>query len=172
MELHRNTGKVRRTNLLIAAFGALCVSLPALLGLLGREFFLGPWFWYIAGGVAVAVGVYGIYSSLRPFRVELQEAGLVLRVGGLNSTVPWGSVAAITIERLSYLKPPALPHVILWPAEGVDLGAKPTYKKDGRAGYELAQLDDLVETPDEVVAILQRYAGAKFSASDLPTSPR
>ncbi|MET8153345.1 hypothetical protein ACIBSW_16470 [Actinoplanes sp. NPDC049668] len=167
MELHRDTGKVLRIAILITAGGALLLAMPALLNLIGREFVLGPWLAYGIGAVLALVGVGQIYSTLRhPFRLVAGDSTLIVRSSVLKADIPWESLAAVTLERLHYLDPPAAPHLVLWPAPGVDLGTKPNYRRKGedRAGYPVIQLDELRESPAEVVAVLQRFAGARFTA--------
>jgi hypothetical protein len=166
MELHRDTGRVLRTAVFITLFGAVGVSLPALLDLLGREFVLGPWLAYGFGGIALLVGLYLIYSTLRyPFRFVAGDTTLTVWSGPLKAEIPWESLAAVTIERSPHLDPSTAPQLILWPAPGVDLGVKPDYhrKRDDVAGHSVIQLDDLRESYDEVVAVLQSRAKDKLA---------
>jgi hypothetical protein len=170
--LHRNTGKVLRTAFLMAAFGCLGLALPTLLDLMGREFVLGPWLAYGFGGLIALLGFAQIYMTLRhPFRFEADDAALIVRCENLKADIPWESLAAVTIERPHYADETSAPHLILWPAPGADLGTKAKYKRKGEehAGYDVIPIDDLVESPSEVVAALQRVAGARFAARDLPT---
>lgn len=171
MVLHRNTGKVLRTAILTAAFGCVGLTLPALLDLVGREFVLGPWLAYIVGGIVALLGFGQIYTILRhPFRFEANDAALIVRCADLKADVPWESVAAVTIERLHYADATSAPRLILWPAPGVDLGSKPRYKRKGeeRAGFPVISIDELRESPAEVVAALRRVPGGRFAARDLP----
>ena len=170
MSLHRNTGKVLRSAVLITAAGGLLLAMPALLDLIGREFILGPWLAYGLGAVTALVGLAQIYSTLRhPFRLEAGDSVLIVRSGVLNADIPWESLAAVTVERLHYLDAPAAPHLVLWPAPGVDLGTKARYRRKGedRAGYPVIQLDELREPPAQVAAVLQKFAGGKFTVQNL-----
>jgi len=85
------------------------------------------------------------------------------------TTLSWASVEALSIERAPGSDKNSTPRLVLWPATGVALGIKPNVKRDGRAGYELLDLDDFVESPDQVVDVLHRYAGDKLLTIDLPT---
>ncbi|MBV1853310.1 hypothetical protein [Catellatospora tritici] len=172
MSLHRNTGKVVRTSLVMLLLSALAAGLPSLLALVDREFVLGPWFWYLTGAVMAVFSLGSLYSTLRhEFRLEAADTGLVVRCAEIKADLPWSSVAAVTIERPHYLDGNASPAVILWLAPGVEVKAKPNYRtKDGsRAGFQLISLDDLVESPDEVVATLRRYGGEKVAVLARPT---
>ncbi|MEV4345258.1 hypothetical protein AB0J83_12345 [Actinoplanes sp. NPDC049596] len=166
MELHRDTGKMLRTAIFLTAFGALGVALPTLIGLIGYEFRLGPWLIYILGGIVLLGGLINLYSVLRrPFRLAVEGTVLIVRSGGLKADIPWESLDAITIERAHFLDPPAAPHVIVWPAPGVNLGSSSTYrrKNDDRTGYLIIQTDDLREPYPEVAAFFHRFAGHKFT---------
>lgn len=170
MALHRNTGKVLRSAILITAVGVLLLAMPALLDLIGREFILGSWLAYGLGAVTAFVGLAQIYSTIRhPFRLEAGDTALIVRSSVLNADIQRESLAAVTIERLHYLDAPAAPHLVLWPAPGVDLGTKATYRRKGedRAGYPVIQLDELREPPAQVVAVLQEFAGGKFTAQNM-----
>lgn len=158
MELHRDSGRVLRTAVFASLFGVLGVSLPTLLDLIGREFVVGPWLAWLFGGVVLLIGLSMIYSTLRyPFRFVAGEASLIVRSGRLNTEIPWESLAAVTIEKLHYLDPSSSPHLIIWPAPGVDLGVKADYRRKGQdqAGYDVVDLHDLRESTDEVIAVLR-----------------
>lgn len=164
MELHRNTGRVFRNSVLILAFGVLIISVPALLALIGRRFFLGPWLWYLLGGAIILAGILSIYNSFRPFKFVANEHELVVVDGGLKVRLPWQAVEAITIERLESAQEQEAPYLILWPSLGA-VNRKPSYtrKSDGRKGFHLIDIDDLRETPQQAAELLSNHVGPKFA---------
>jgi hypothetical protein len=78
----------------------------------------------------------------------------------------WDQLDAVTIEPLHHLKDCA-PHLILWPADGVDLGNKPLYtSKDGsRRGIQLLEPGQLKEGADALADALRAYAGGKLEVA-------
>jgi hypothetical protein len=172
MQLHRNTAKIRRSMLIVLALGLLALFTPALLGLIGREFFLGPWACYVVGAIIAIVAIYGLLNTLRPFHLEVTDAGLSVRADSLTTTLPWTSVAALTIERDPGANSNAPPNVMLWLSEDTDVGAKAARKNDGRAGYRLLSLNDFKEPAGQVVDVLRRYAGDKLVVVDVPGNTR
>jgi hypothetical protein len=77
---------------------------------------------------------------------------------GLLSVILWGSGGFFLLIGLYA----TLNQLVLWLAPGATAGGRPKFRAAGRRGYLLAGLSELVETPDEVMAILQRYAGSSF----------
>jgi hypothetical protein len=163
MELHRNTGRSVRLAIGMTALGVLAIALPFVISLFDMAFLFGPWVWYIVGALVTGAGVYTLRSSLRPFRIRIDSDTITVRAAGLNAVVPWDAVSAITIEGLSYLPESASRYLVLWPADGIDLGAKPSYRKGDHVGFLLVELDDLHEPVPEVVSALQRFAGPRFA---------
>jgi hypothetical protein len=163
MELHRNTVRSVRLAIGLTALGVLSIALAFLISLLEVRLLLGPWIWYAVGALITVVGVYALRSSLRPFRIRIDDDTITVRAAGLNAVVPWDAVGAITIERLSYLPRSASPYLVLWPADDIDFGCRPSYRKGDRVGFLLVELDDLHEPVADVVGALQRFAGPRFA---------
>jgi hypothetical protein len=162
MNLHRNNAKIRRQTLQGMAFGVLVVAVPWLVGLLGREFFLGPWVWYGIGGLITLVSLLVFVMSFMPFRFILSEEGVTVRADSLNATLPWSAVHALTLEHAPGTEPKESPRLVLWPMPGTAVTGKPRVHRDGQAGYPILDLDDFTESAADVQAALSRYAGAKF----------
>ncbi|BCY08780.1 hypothetical protein [Actinoplanes sp. L3-i22] len=173
MEFHRDTGKVLRVVLLITLLGVALFASPMLLDLIGFEFTLGPWIAYAMGAICIFFGVARTYQLVRyPFRLAVGEAGLSIRCDGLSADIPWAALEEVTVERVHFVGPSSAPHLIVWPAPGSDLGFKAGYRRKGdeRPGRLVIQLSELREPLAQVAAVLQAYAGGRFSVRDLPAS--
>jgi len=104
-------------------------------------------------------------GTLRRFQIAVNESGLIVHTEGCDFEGSWDQVDAISIETvpLPTATGGALSQLVLWLPEGVPMRHRPKFPgPDGRKGYRLVEISDLVETPEQVVAALQRYAGSKF----------
>ncbi|MEV4514617.1 hypothetical protein AB0K00_37360 [Dactylosporangium sp. NPDC049525] len=84
--------------------------------------------------------------------------------GVLFRSVGWASIEAIMFEP----RPDGHPRLVLVPAAGADLGVPAEYRNgvDGRPSVILVNIADVRESPDQVRAALQRYAGDRYAHAD------
>lgn len=121
---------------------------------------------WVPGAFFFLLGLIVLIGSTRPFRIALSEQGLEVQSNGYRFSGPWSQVDGIHVEQTPPAgEPPrARSLLVLWLADGVPMRQKPTYPfgSTGRKGYVIAELDNVRETPDEVVQALRRYAGERF----------
>ncbi|MEV1321234.1 hypothetical protein AB0J14_34750 [Micromonospora arborensis] len=130
----------------------------------------GPLF--VFGLVSCLGALALVASAFRPTPIVIDEAGLRLRVAGINRCVPWASIDAVLLERPVSTTGGGVPRLVLVPATGVDVGVAAEYanKVDGRLSIILAGLDSLRASQDEVVRAFERYADGRFiNESSTPT---
>ncbi|GAA4730003.1 hypothetical protein [Phytohabitans rumicis] len=165
MELHYSGRDDRKLALVGLIYGILSVPVGALLGLvlggLGWAFALFGW---VTGFFAFLAGAVVLVMSFRPFRIALDDAGLTVRSEGHRFDGPWDLVEAINIEQTSVGEPPETRRLlVLWVREEVRMRHRPSYPHGGvRKGHVLVDLGNIRESPDEVAAILDRYAKTRF----------
>ncbi|MFF5225984.1 hypothetical protein [Dactylosporangium sp. NPDC000521] len=124
----------------------------------------------ILGGLAIVFSLWQLREAFRPDPVVIGEAGLQLKVAGINRLVPWGAIDAVFLE--PYVNPGSdtrTHRLVLTPAPGVDLGAKTDYSNqtDGRPSIVLLALDETLHTANEVAQALAAYAGQRFVPAPL-----
>lgn len=159
MELHRRRGGLVGgvTLLVVVALGLLCLPID------------GP----VSALLAVALGVGGavaggvlIFRAARPFQFRIGPDGLTMRGKGGTRTIPWADVEAVILDQPapgSGNDRPS-PRLLLAAAAGADIGLPTTASSPAHEGgcAVLLDLDDVVESPDQVAEALTRYAGHRF----------
>ncbi|WFE30088.1 DivIVA domain-containing protein [Solwaraspora sp. WMMD791] len=165
MELHK-----RRGGLVIGVAVALAGAIVLLCLPIGWPIRILLW----VGGAAL-LGVLTV-RTVRPFRFRIGPDGLTFGSGGATRSVPWTDVAAVVLDQPSAGagggdRPS--PRLLLAPAGGADVGLPTTASStayDGRCAV-LLDLDDVVESPDQVAEALTRYAGDRFVDARVPYGP-
>src|SRR5262245_13015313 len=138
MQLQRHTAKVRWKALGFIGLSVFALLIPTIVDLLGREFVLGPWFWYIGGGLGFIAGLYQLAQTFRQFHVEVNEGGISVVANSLRASLPWAAVGALTIERGEGKD--AEQQLVLWPVPGTPMSAKPDKNRNGSGGYSILDL--------------------------------
>jgi len=132
-------------------------------------------FFAVRGGGAVAVVLWGsgalffvagiivLLAALRPFRIAFSDWGLTAHTETLDFEGPWDVVEAIHIEQIRIGEATELrTFLVLWLDDGVPMRRPPTFPPGAvRKGYVVVELENLKETPEQVAAVLARYAGEK-----------
>lgn len=164
MELHRKSSGPG-SGLTIIGFGILAILVPYLLSLVGRSFLFGPLFWWIGGGIAVLAGCWGVYEGVRGFRIRIDESGVFADTALIKVTLPWESIEAVTIQKLSPTSPEKdTSHLIVWQFAGREPATKPNFRDQatGRRAYNIVDLGSVVESPEELAEGLRHYAGVRY----------
>lgn len=121
------------------------------------------------GGVMVVTGGAFVVDALKPFRFHIGTDGLTLRLKGINRLVRWDEIDAVILD----LTKPSLVgdnkhpyhHLLLVPADGVDLGIPLTHTSpvDDRPCLVLLDLRDVTDSPEQVAQALARFGGGRFT---------
>ncbi|GIJ61474.1 hypothetical protein [Virgisporangium aurantiacum] len=161
MELHRHwkTGLYGPLWILVAigCFLAPTLILPAL----RYEFFVGNWIAYPAGAVLLLIGAYTIRDHSKPYLLRFDETGVVWRVSNAHGAVPWHDVVRFGLEKKPDDAPRVKPkHLTLWLRHPLPGAGDPDVELQGLAGYRLAEVGELVESAEQIVAGLRRYTPA------------
>ncbi|WP_432824206.1 hypothetical protein [Dactylosporangium sp. CA-092794] len=121
--------------LLVVAFG-----LVALVCAVGAVNTATRVFYAVCGALAIGLGAVLLRDELRPFVFGIDAAGLTLRDG----PVPWSAVDRIVLDEPV---PPATSgaHLVLEPG-----------------GRVVLKLDDVRQSREEIVGLLQRYSGGRL----------
>ena len=181
MELHRHW-KVQLYGPLwiLAAIG--CFLAPTLiLPALQYEFFIGNWIAYPAGAFLLLIGAYGIRDHSKPYLLRFDETGVVWRISDARGAVPWPDVVRFGLEKKPDDAPRVKPkHLTLWLRHPLPGAGDPDVELQGLVGYRLAEVGELVESAEQIVAGLRRYtpaletitgAPAGFAPATAPTIP-
>ncbi|MFC5005181.1 hypothetical protein ACFPIJ_46025 [Dactylosporangium cerinum] len=120
----------------------------------------------VLGAVVVLFALWSLRQAFRPNPVTIEQAGLRLRVAGINRGVPWGAIDAVFLE--PYVNPgddSGTHRLIIVPAAGVDLGTAADYRNqaDGRPSIVLLALDETLQSAAEVHQALAAYAGPRYA---------
>ncbi|GAA3761648.1 hypothetical protein HDA32_005734 [Spinactinospora alkalitolerans] len=150
------------------AIGAVVTAL----GGLGTALLIG---WFFEGGrlpiilfgapLLLLVGLGVVAYALIPFRLRVDEHGITTRHApeGLNTSVPWPHIAALTIERKPGDKEDRAPYIVLWPTREANLGTDPSFDRNGHPAYLLGQIDEIKEPEERIRSVLAHYAGPRFT---------
>lgn len=126
---------------------------------------LGPIPLLIVAVLSVLFGCWSLRQAFRPDPVHIDEAGLRLRVAGINRVVPWGAIDAVHLEPYANPGDDSRTHrLVVVPAPGVDLGRVADHRNqaDGRQSIVLLELDETMHTFPEVAQVLAMYAGPRY----------
>lgn len=125
--------------------------------------------YFLLGLGILAVLVFGALAvhELLPFRFRISEQGLDLRTRGIKRPVAWHEIEALVLEqppRKSDGKLPP-PRLLLVPVTGSDLNEKLEHRNpaDGRPARLLLETDKVTQSPDQIAAVLQQFAGGRFT---------
>ncbi|GAA2605047.1 hypothetical protein GCM10010399_40120 [Dactylosporangium fulvum] len=94
----------------------------------------------------------------------ISEAGLALRVAGINRAVPWSAIDAVLVEaHVDTTDNSRTLRLVLVPAQGADLGVPAAYQNtvDGRPSVVLLDLDEIHDAESAIQA-LGRFAHDRF----------
>ncbi|BCB87918.1 hypothetical protein [Phytohabitans suffuscus] len=164
MELHRTGGGDRKLALVGIVYGLASFAAGGVFATLGA--WLVAFIVWVPGAFFFALGVIVLLGSMRPFRIALNETGLVVQSEGHRFAGPWSQVDGIHIEQTTPTGNPPLSRslLVLWVADGVPMRHAPSFppQTHGRKGHVIAELDNIHETHNQIVEILRRYAGERF----------
>lgn len=146
MELHRSRGNLPLAVICVAA-GVMVLGV-AVEGSLLRML--------VALGVVLIAGMV-LVGALRPFRFVIGPEGLDVRRPGLRGTYRWEQFEALAVDEGARL--------VGVPANDFPAGVRITarHPRDRRPAVELLDLNQVRESPDEVVAALTRWSGGRFT---------
>jgi hypothetical protein len=147
------------------ALALVCFYSPALLAMVGRAFAYGDWVGYATGVMFLIAGLLRIAEARRPFAVRMDAQGVSWVKGRTTVLFPWADVARIAIEKEPNAARATKPSLLtVWTGDAVDVGLTPDVQLVGLRGYRLADVRDLRQRPDEIVAGLRSYAGDRYAA--------
>jgi hypothetical protein len=118
-----------------------------------------------SGGFFALIGLYLLIKTLQPTRLAFDDHGLVVRSEGHVFEGPWDQIEAIAISTIPKQNEDDKDrhNLVLWVPPHVKMRHKPTYPIwSEKKGHVLIELSNVKETPEEVAAILSRYARDKF----------
>jgi hypothetical protein len=161
--------ELRKSRRLLLA-GAFSIVLGAFILLCGRaDGAVRMTLKLLVGGSMVVTGGAFVVSELKPFRFHIGTDGLTLRLNGINRLVRWDEIDAVILD----LTKPSLVgdnkhpyhHVLLVPADGVDLGIPLTHRSpvDDRPCLVLLDLRDVRDSPEQVAQALAQFGGGRFT---------
>ncbi|WP_326558397.1 hypothetical protein [Micromonospora sp. NBC_01796] len=161
MELHRDDRGSRKLALIAMGYAMVALLVGGLFALVGgRPGFISVLVW-ASGAFIFLAGMVLLLAPLRRFQIVLTESGLVVHAGGCDFEGSWDQVDAISIEAV-VLPNGTLNQLVLWVPDRVAMRRRPRFPGSDRKGYVVVELGELVETPEQVIAALQRYAGPRF----------
>jgi hypothetical protein len=167
MEIHRSYRGDRKLALVGIGYGLVAFivgSVLALVDVRSVALSLGVW---LSGGFFFLVGLYLFLMTLRPFRIQVSESGLIVHCEGHHFEGPWHLVESISIERVPVTTEERYV-LVLCVADGVPMKHAPSFPPSGsRRGHVLVGLDNLRESREEISAILATYAGPRFRTTAL-----
>lgn len=161
-ELHRNERFSRSLALKGGGIGvgALVLSALGLVigGPLGGFMFI---FLGIVGAFLCVVAAVLFALTFRPFHISFTPAGLNVNCQGTRFQVSWDQVEAINIERMRTDEERYM--FVVWLDPRVPMKNRPTFPYGGaRKGYPVVELSDIEESREQLAAIINQYAGARF----------
>ncbi|MFJ2086145.1 hypothetical protein ACI2KV_30790 [Micromonospora chokoriensis] len=161
--LLRNTAKVRRRRIGLAVFGAGVVwAARAALADPGHHFHNKAPLYGLLGVVTVVLSLIALLALLWPFLIEVDAAGLTLRLRGFTTRLPWESVESLAVVKVGENWDRGRLELRLAP--GVRLRGRSASRHDGRRTYSLLSLDDFTVDAEEVIAVLRRYGRGRVDA--------
>ncbi|WBB68148.1 hypothetical protein [Micromonospora sp. WMMD812] len=164
MELHRNWKPYVRGPGLLALAVVLAFS-PELLAATGREFVLGDWIGYLMALLALVGGIGAVRDSRRAFSVRIDEHGVTWVSGTHTLVFPWAEVNRVTVEQRpnsgKFNRPSLL---TVWTADSTERPLPPDVQLTGLRGYRVADLHNVKESTDQVVAALRQTGGDRYPA--------
>lgn len=119
----------------------------------------------VLGLLPILAAVWGVRQALRPDPVSIADAGLRLRVAGLDRVLPWSAIDAVFLEPHVNAGDDSHTHrLVVVPTPGADPGITASYanQADGRPSVILLALDEIMESSAAVAHALAVFGGPRF----------
>ncbi|MET9880514.1 hypothetical protein ABZZ36_38800 [Actinacidiphila glaucinigra] len=135
----------------------------------GSDSTMAAWFVLFLSVVSVFRGLGDLRKAKRPFRLRVDEFGIMLH----DAELAWEHIDAVslwhtpnTAENVDELPASPKSRLALWTAPGVTLGRKADLIfGDDRTRYTLVDCKDLDQSVSELTAALAAHAGARFETA-------
>jgi hypothetical protein len=165
VELHRNWKPYAQGPALLALAVVMGFS-PQILAALGRQFVLGDWIGYLGALIFLLGGIAAVRESRRAFAVRINDHGITWVKGTTTVVFPWPEVSRVSIEKKPNSGKLAKPTMLtVWTVGPTEYALRPDVQLTGLRGYRVAELDNVKEPSDQVVAALRQYAGDRYLAA-------
>jgi hypothetical protein len=165
VQLHVTNRGDRFLSLIGVGYGVVAGVVGALFAVAaGRPTAVSLVLW-VSGGFFFLVGLIVLVGTLRPSLIAFDDRGLSVRSGGHVFEGPWDDVDAIGISTVPKQSEndQERHNLVLWVPPHVKMRRPASYPVwSVHKGHVLVELSNLKETPDEVAALLRRYAKDKF----------
>lgn len=162
MDLHRNMRPAARWVVPLVISVVLVFS-PRILAAMGVAFDLGDGVAYVLAGLVLITAVAEFSAFRRRFGVRIDEQGIAWDRDPSTVMFAWSDVAAVTIDEKTVPGPPRRPSLLtVWTPAESRYPVEPHLVRLGLNGYRLADLGDVAESLDEVVAVLRNHGGDRY----------
>jgi hypothetical protein len=161
MELHRSRRNDRKLAFVGIGYGLVAFAVGLFFAMRGGGA-VTVVLW-ASGALFFVAGIIVLLGSLRPFQIAFSDWGMTVHTDSLDFEGSWDVVEAINIETIRIGEATEERRfLVVWLNDSVPMRRPPTFPPNAiRKGYVMAELVDLKEPPDQVAAVLTRYAGQK-----------